>query len=181
MGPDRPDRPAPPDAGAVSDPGPLSDQGPLSGQGPLSDQGPWSDPGVALGRLHAAMRRPAFNAWLGVQAVAADPVRRTVIVTMPLRPEMCHDPDQRLAHGGVVAALIDVAGYAAVSVWQDGATPTITLQVEYLAPATGPVLRAEGRLRKLGRSIGRADVEVFSGDRLVALGRGSFSTGGLAT
>lgn len=133
---------------------------------------------AALGRLHEEMRRPPFNTWLGVEAVAADPVHREVTVAMTLRPEMCHDVDGRLAHGGIVASLIDVAGYATVSLWQDGPTPTIALQIDYLAPATGPVLRAQGRLRKLGRSLGRADVEVYSGDRLVALGRGSFSTGG---
>jgi len=133
---------------------------------------------AALERLREEMRRPPFNGWLAVEAVAADPVRREVTLALTLRPEMCHDADGKLAHGGIVASLIDVAGYAAVAIWQDGPTPTIALQVDYLAPATGPVLRAEGRLRKRGRSIGRADVEVFSGDRLVALGRGSFSTGG---
>lgn len=133
---------------------------------------------AALARLRDELRRPPFNSWLAIEAVAADPVRRAVTLAMPLRPEMCHDADGRLAHGGIVAALIDVAGYATVAIWQDGPTPTIVLQVDYLGPAAGPVLRAEGQLRKRGRSIGRADVEVFSGDRLVALGRASFSTGG---
>lgn len=135
---------------------------------------------ASLERLRAELTRPPFNRWLGAEAVAADPRAQTVTVALALRAEMTHDAAGRLAHGGIVAALIDMTGYAAVALWHDRPTPTVVLQVDYLAPAAGPVLRAEGRLRRRGRSIGRADVEVFSGDRLVALGRGSFSTGGPA-
>ena len=139
-----------------------------------------SDPGLsaddALLLLKRELERPPFNAWMAPVALAADPVAREVLIALPYRSEFSHDPDHAVYHGGVLATLVDVAGHAAVAVWHGSPTPTISLQIEYLAPALGGELRARGILRKLGRSISRADVEVSAGGKLVALGRGVFST-----
>ena len=135
-----------------------------------------------LDLLRAQMRQPAHNLWMGTRALSADPATRTIETELCFRPEMSGQDGEMLFHGGIVASLIDMTGHAAVAVWLGGGTtPTISLQIEYLAPAIGPRLTARGMLRKAGRSIACADVEVRVADRLVALGRGRFSTRGHRT
>ena len=80
-------------------------------------------------------------------------------------------------HGGVTAALIDIAGVYAVATVIDRTVPTINMSVEYLRMAEDSDLIARARVIKAGRSIGVADIEVSDdSDRLVAVGRGTYST-----
>ena len=118
-----------------------------------------------------------FHRWLMPEATAVDLAERSVVVTLNFRPELGLRQGAEIFHGGVVAALADITGHAAVAVWQGGAVPTIGLQIDYLAPAQGKTLVAQGRLRKLGRTLGRADVEMSVNGKLVALARGTFSVG----
>ena len=127
-------------------------------------------------RLQEELDRPPFNRWLAPVALSVDPEAGSIEVLLPYRPEFSHHPTEAIFHGGVLAALADVAGHAVVAVFHGKPTPTITLQIDYLAPAAGAAVHARGLLRKLGRSISRADVELRCGDRLVAIARGSFST-----
>ncbi|MBW3097248.1 PaaI family thioesterase [Pseudohoeflea coraliihabitans] len=129
-------------------------------------------------RLREEMTRPPFNEWLGPVAIEADEVEKRIAVELPFRPEFSHQTGATVFHGGVIAALADITGHAAVAVFHGAVTPTISLSTEFLAPAIGDRLRAVGRLRKKGRTIARADVDLFVGDRLVALARGTFSTKG---
>jgi acyl-coenzyme A thioesterase PaaI-like protein len=71
---------------------------------------------------------------------------------------------------------VDIAGYATVAIWHEAPTPTTALHVEYLRPAVGNELLARGILRRMGRTIARADIEVSAADTLVALGRATYST-----
>jgi uncharacterized protein (TIGR00369 family) len=55
--------------------------------------------------------------------------------------------------------------------------PTIDLRIDYLRTAPAGDLLATARILAVGRSIGRADVEIRSeDDKVVAVGRGAFST-----
>jgi len=138
-----------------------------------------SQPAEPLDLLRAQMRQPPHNLWMGARALSADPVARVIETELTFRPEMSGREGEAMFHGGIVASFIDLTGHAAVAVWLGGGTtPTIGLQIDYLAPAIGPRLIARGMLRKAGRAIACADVEVRAADRLVALGRGRFSTRG---
>jgi uncharacterized protein (TIGR00369 family) len=127
-----------------------------------------------LRRLNIELERPPFNAWLGVRAVKADAQTQEIQIVLPFRPEFSHHPTTHVFHGGIVSALIDIAGHAAVAVWHGAPAPTVSLHIEYLAPAQGPELSARGILRRLGRSLAFSDVEVTASDKKVALGRGIF-------
>jgi uncharacterized protein (TIGR00369 family) len=130
---------------------------------------------LALGRLIAELARPPFHGWLKPTAISVNVERQEIEIGMVYRPELSHDSDRAIFHGGVVAALVDIAGYAAVAIWQDVATPTIALHVEYLRPAVAPELRARGMLRRMGRSV---DIEISAAASLVALGRATYGTSG---
>jgi uncharacterized protein (TIGR00369 family) len=140
---------------------------------PLKDQ----PDAAALARLIEEIGLPPFHAVLRPQAVSADAVSRTVVIRLPFRPEFCRAPEEPYFHGGVIAALIDLTGHAAVAVSLGRTAPTIDLRIDYLRPAGGDALLATGRVQRLGRTVATADVEVAGLDgRAVALGRGVFSS-----
>ena len=95
---------------------------------------------------------------------------------MAFKPEFRRSPDSAQIHGGVIAALADIAGDYALAVTLGGGVPTIDLRVDYLRPAEGDLL-ATARTVKKGRTIGVADVEIKdAAGRLIAVGRGAYST-----
>jgi uncharacterized protein (TIGR00369 family) len=134
----------------------------------------------AFVRLTEELQRPPLNAWMGLEPLSVDTERQKVVVRLPFRRELSYDPDQNVFHGGVLAALADISGYAAVAVWHGGSTPTITLSLDYLSPAVGCEVVACAQVRKRGRMVGRVDIELSIDGRLVALARGTFSTASLA-
>ena len=126
--------------------------------------------------LKASIRKPPFHAWLGVELVAGDAEAGTATVRLPFKADFQRSPDSTQIHGGVIAALADIAGDYALAVTLGGGVPTIDLRVDYLRPAEGDLV-ATARTVKKGRTIGVVDVEITdAGDRLVAVGRGAYST-----
>ena len=73
-----------------------------------------------------------------------------------------------IVHGGVVAALIDIAGVAAAlsGAASEGlrGSATSQLSISYLAPAKGVALAAEARVLRRGRRQAVVDVEVRAAD-----------------
>jgi len=98
-----------------------------------------------------------------------------VEMRIPFRDELLRRSDSDWLHGGIVAALIDIAGNAAVSSVTGSSVPTIDMRVDYLRPSRGS-LSATSRAVKVGRTVGVSDVEVrdSSGD-LVATGRAVYA------
>ncbi len=88
-----------------------------------------------------------------------------VVLTLPFQPQNVTVGD--IVHGGVIAALIDVAAVAAAL---SGATSegfrgsaTSSLAISYLAPAKGLALRAEALVLRRGRRQVVADVSASVG------------------
>lgn len=133
-------------------------------------------PSELMARLHEEMRRPPFHEWLKPQAVSVDGDRKVIEIAVDFRPELGFSREGDFYHGGVIAALADIAGHAAVAVWHGAPAPTIDLRIDYLRAAPGGTLRAKGLLRKLGRAISTADVELLVDQRVVAVARGTYST-----
>jgi uncharacterized protein (TIGR00369 family) len=132
---------------------------------------------AAFERLRVEMAGPPFHALLQPIAVSADAEAGTVCVQLPFRPELARAPGESSFHGGVIASLIDLTGHAAVAVKIGRMAPTIDLRIDYLRPSQGSALVATARIIRLGRTISRVDIEVRDdADRLIALGRGSFSS-----
>lgn len=128
-----------------------------------------------LERLKVEMARAPYHAFLEPDPVAVDEAAGEVRVLFRSKPEFRRAYDSEDWHGGVIAAMCDIAAHAAVAVRLGDFAPTIDLRVDFLAPARGDLV-AKGRLLRLGRSIGRADVEVAdSSGKLVAVGRAVFS------
>lgn len=129
--------------------------------------------GAQYERLKAELARPPFHAWLGPRPVSTSD--DTVVIELPIRPEMAGGTAPRFVHGGIIAALIDLTGYAAAACATGRTTPTLGLQIEYLRPALGDMLQATGVVRQQGRRIARVDIEITAAERVIALGRGTFA------
>ncbi len=81
-------------------------------------------------------------------------------------------------HGGVIATMLDSAIAVVVNqkIGPDQGANTIELKVNYLRPATGDSLRAEGEIIKYGRTLIVAEARCYDEeeDKLVAYASGTY-------
>lgn len=106
----------------------------------------------------------------------ADATAGLVEMSMPVDAALSRDSAGTQLHGGPLASLIDTAGDFAVALAVGAGVPTINFRVDYLRPATGTRVLARAVARRVGRTVGVADIDVFDDQgRLVAIGRGCYS------
>ncbi len=118
-----------------------------------------------------------FNLFLGLTVVTADPGKQEVTMRTPMRPEFERRPGSKQWHGGVIASVIDTVGDFAVGMMVGRGLPTVNFRVDYLKPAVDTALIVVSRVRRAGKSVGVADVDVFDEKgALLAIGRGTYST-----
>lgn len=120
-----------------------------------------------------------FNRLLGVRLVATR--EGFARIEVPFRDELVGDPMRPALHGGVLSAVADTAGGAAV--WTGIADDrvrisTIDLRVDYLKPARLVTVVAEATVVRLGNRVGVADVRLFNADAeadTIATGKGVYN------
>jgi uncharacterized protein (TIGR00369 family) len=78
-------------------------------------------------------------------------------------------------HGGVIATLIDNAGYFTVNQHWETLATTIEFHTRLLKASKHGDLKAVGTLLKLGASIAIARADVFNGQDLIATGTGTYA------
>jgi uncharacterized protein (TIGR00369 family) len=127
--------------------------------------------------LRSSLAAPPFHQWLRPELRDVDSKSGRVTIALPLRAEFGRDPERREIHGGVIAALIDIAGHTAIAARLHHGVPTVDLRIDYLRMAAGNELLAIAEPVKLGRTLGTVDIRVTDDQgKLVAIGRGVFST-----
>ncbi len=115
-----------------------------------------------------------YQRFLGLKLIRAED--GLVEISLPFREEFLRSDDSDWLHGGVVSALIDIAGDYAIVTKTGVGVPTIDLRIDYLRPARRGDLVAVAHTNKVGRTIGFADVEIRDTDgELVAIGRGVYA------
>jgi uncharacterized protein (TIGR00369 family) len=115
-----------------------------------------------------------FHGFLRMEIVAADAVKGTIAIRLPFRDEYSRIPESGDYHGGIIAALLDVAGTFAASLVAK--TPTMNLRTDYLRPPVRCDLLATARVLRMGRSAIVADVEIADPSGAVcAVARGTWS------
>jgi uncharacterized protein (TIGR00369 family) len=118
-----------------------------------------------------------FISFLGLKVLSADPAREEVVMRAPMRPEFERAEGTGQWHGGPLAAIIDTVGDFALGMSLGRGIPTINFRVDYLRPAIKTDLIVTARVRRNGRSIGIADVDIHDGKgTLLAIGRATYST-----
>jgi uncharacterized protein (TIGR00369 family) len=116
-----------------------------------------------------------YMRFLGLRVLSSEKGR--VEIGLPFREEFLRQDGSDWLHGGVVSALIDIAGDYAVITETGTGVPTIDLRVDYLRPARRGDLTAVARTLRVGRTVAVADVEVRdAAGILVAVGRGCYAS-----
>lgn len=119
----------------------------------------------------------AFHQLIGLTLEKADADAGTVVLRQPYDPKLSIFPEAGVYHGGVIAALIDVAGAVACGLPVGRPTPTANFRVDFLKSPAKVDLIATGRLVRSGRTVAVADVEISDDTgQVYAVGRGTFST-----
>jgi uncharacterized protein (TIGR00369 family) len=118
-----------------------------------------------------------FIAFLKMEVKDLNEEKQQITIRTPMRPEFERGAGTGQWHGGPIAAVIDTVGDYAAAMVLERALPTVNFRVDYVRPAVNTALNAVGTVRRLGKSVGVVDVDVFD-DRgaLVAIGRATYST-----
>jgi uncharacterized protein (TIGR00369 family) len=103
-----------------------------------------------------------FNRVLGLRVITLE--KGHARLEVPFRDELVGDPFRPALHGGVLSALADTAGGAAV--WSGvgdirARVSTIDLRVDYLRPARLEAIVADARVVRVGNRVGVVDVALF--------------------
>ena len=126
-------------------------------------------------RVQQLITRAPFHQWLGLEVIAVHP--DSIELKATWREEWIVNPERRYTHGGVLAALIDLAAdYALVSRTGRG-VPTIDIRVDYHSPAMPGDLTLRGNVIKWGSQFSVAEAQIFDRQgKLLASGRGTYLT-----
>ena len=109
--------------------------------------------------VRASFARQGLMGAIGAELASLGPGHCTVEVPFSERVGQ----QQGLFHGGVIGAVADTAGgYAALSLLPVGSeVVTLEYKVNFLRPAAGDRLLAEGSVLRAGRSVAVTRVDVF--------------------
>ncbi|WP_416414202.1 PaaI family thioesterase [Pantoea sp. App145] len=118
-----------------------------------------------------------FIRWLNLSVKEVNYHAQTLTVTVPMRPEFERKADSGQWHGGPLASIIDTVGDFALGMLLGQGLPTINFRVDYLRPAIHTDLTVVATVRRLGRTVGVADIDVLNDhQQVVAIGRASYAT-----
>lgn len=99
--------------------------------------------------------------------------QQTAVVVLPYKPD--YDNAMGTTHGGVLATLLDTAGWFAAAQHYDTWISTADLHVRLLESPSHTMLRATGELLRQGRRLAVSQMAVYDAQgRLVATGSGSY-------
>jgi uncharacterized protein (TIGR00369 family) len=130
---------------------------------------------TSLEKLQELITRGPFNRWLNFTVLKAG--EDGVEIRAAWREEWVVNPDRRYTHGGIVAAIIDVAADYAIAAQLGRPVPTIDLRVDYHKAAMPGDVTAKARVVRMGSQYSTAEAYLYDNDGvLVASGRGTYFT-----
>ena len=130
---------------------------------------------LTIDELQKLLTRGPFNRWLNFTVIKID--ADGIEVKAGWREEWVVNPDRRYTHGGILAAIIDVAADYAIAAQLGRPVPTVDMRVDYHKAAMPGDLTARARVIRLGTNHSTAEASLYdqSGE-LVASGRGTYFT-----
>ena len=130
---------------------------------------------ITVEEVQRLITRAPFHQWLGVQVTALQD--DGIELKAQWREEWVVNPDRRYTHGGILAALIDLAADWALVKRTGRGVPTVDMRVDYHAAAMPGDLTVKGRVIKAGGQFSTAEASVYdAGGKLLASGRGTYFT-----
>ena len=130
---------------------------------------------VTVQSVQEMLLRAPFHQWLGLSLLMLDDSGIDIRATW--REEWVVNVDRRYTHGGILAALVDLAADWALVKRTGRGVPTVDMRIDYHAAAMPGDLIAKGRVVKAGGTLSVAEAHVYDlEDRLLASGRGTYFT-----
>jgi len=117
-------------------------------------------------RLREIFKKIPYVQLIGIELVQLE--RGSAILRLGMRDELMRNGG--IAHGGVIASLIDTASaFAVMSVLEpDKTTTTIDLTIQYLRPLAKGQARARARVLRAGRRVAVVSVDVTDEREMLA-------------
>ncbi len=130
---------------------------------------------ITLEQIQALITRAPFHQWLGLTALAVGD--DSIEIRATWREEWVVNVERRYTHGGILAALIDLAADFALVKQTGRGVPTIDMRIDYHRAAMPGDLIARGKVIRAGSQFATAEAEIFDLDgKLIASGRGTYFT-----
>ena len=111
------------------------------------------------------MRLGPFNQVLGLRIEALDVGYARMSIAF--REELIGDPFRRAIHGGVISAMVDTAGGAALFTRCDvgDRLSTVDLRVDYLRPGRPEAIFVDATVLRLGNQVGVTEMSAYHAGR----------------
>lgn len=130
---------------------------------------------ITITEIEELLTDSPYHQFLGIQL--KEITNESLTIKLPFKETFITGNDDGYIHGGLLATIIDIAGYFAIFQFLNQPVPTIDLRIDYLRAARREDLFAEATVVKLGRSVSVADIVVTNADsKKIAVGRGLYST-----
>lgn len=110
--------------------------------------------------VRAALKRQGFMGLIGAELRSVEP--GSVVLSVAYRDDL--NQQDGFLHGGVVGTLCDNAAAAAAGTLVAAGSGILTVEykVNFLGPAAGDRLEAEGKVVRLGRTVTVSRAEAFA-------------------
>jgi len=130
---------------------------------------------LTVEQVQALITRAPFHQWLGLTVIAVGD--DTIEIKAKWREEWVVNPERRYTHGGILAALIDLAADWSMVKKTGRGVPTVDMRVDYHRAALPGDLTARGRVIRFGGQFTTAEAEIIDSEgKLIATGRGTYFT-----
>ena len=130
---------------------------------------------MTIEKLQQLIMRGPFNQWLGFTVLTMNDTG--IEIKAAWREEWVVNPVRRYTHGGILAAIIDVAADYAIAAQLGRPVPTIDIRVDYHKAAMPGDLIAKAKIVRSGSQYSTAEAYVYDTEgALVASGRGTYFT-----
>jgi uncharacterized protein (TIGR00369 family) len=132
-----------------------------------------------------------FNKYLGAKVIELSPEKS--VITISLREELFGNYVQKILHGGVISAIIDLSGgiiaqlhaiesMKGMNIGQImnrfSRMSTLNMRVDYLRPGSGDSFRCIAWVVRAGNKVAVTQMEMFNDkNELIAIGTGSYLIG----
>ena len=134
-----------------------------------------SEQPISVEKLQELISRGPFNKWLNFTVLAAS--AEGVELKAAWREEWVVNLERRYTHGGILAAIVDVAADYAIAAQLGRPVPTIDIRVDYHKAAMPGDITAKARVVRMGSQYSTAEAYLYDKDgALVASGRGTYFT-----
>ena len=125
--------------------------------------------------LQELISKGPFNKWLNFTVLKSD--KDGVELKAAWREEWVVNLERRYTHGGILAAIVDVAADYAIAAQLGRPVPTIDMRVDYHKAHMPGDITAKGRVVRMGSQYSTAEAYLYDKDgALVASGRGTYFT-----